>query len=796
MDLSRRWLLDYVDVNDIDEKTFADDMTLSGSKVESWSTEGEELKNIVVGQILSLERHPDSDHMWICSVDAGDGAPIQIVTGAQNLKVGDYVPAALHNSVVHGGHKITKGKLRGVESCGMLCSLGELGLTVHDFPYAIEDGIFVLGDDCDRTPGMDIKEAIGLNDTVTEFEITPNRPDCLSVVGLAREAAVTFGKKLTVPTNEYKTAGGDVKELLHSVTIDAPDKCYRYAGAVVKNVRVKPSPKWIRERLRASGVRPINNIVDITNFVMLEYGQPMHAFDLRYLDGGRVIVRNAAEGESITTLDGIERRLSPEMLVIADENKPVAVAGVMGGEFSGIMDDTNTIVFESACFYGPSIRKTAKKLGMRTEASGRFEKGLDPDGCLMSLKRALQLVEELDAGDIVDGVVDVYPNPKQQTVIDFCPDWVNNFIGINVSADEQKKILTDLEFEVKDGKIYVPSFRSDVEHKADISEEIARFYGFDKIAVRELQGAADGGLDDFQKFEKLIVSRCIALGLSEIVTYSFISPKAYDKIALPSDSALRKCVVISNPLGEDTGVMRTSMIPSMMDTLSRNYNNRNLTAFLFENGKVYIPTGEDELPDENRTLSIGMYGDGIDFFTLKGKVEALFAAAGVVGYDVEPITDNPTFHPGRTARFTVENEEVALLGEIHPDIAENYSIGTKVYVASISVDKLFKYQHTKRVYKPSPRFPALTRDLAVVCDRITPVLLLEKLIAKAVGKTLEHISLFDVYQGEQIEKGKKSVAFRLTFRSPDHTLTGDEIAASVDKLLAALDKQLGIKIRQ
>lgn len=795
MDLSRRWLLDYVDVNDIDEKTFADDMTLSGSKVESWSTEGEELKNIVVGQILSLERHPDSDHMWICSVDAGDGAPIQIVTGAQNLKVGDYVPAALHNSVVHGGHKITKGKLRGVESCGMLCSLGELGLTVHDFPYAIEDGIFVLGDDCDRTPGMDIKEAIGLNDTVTEFEITPNRPDCLSVVGLAREAAVTFGRKLTVPTNEYKTAGGDVKELLHSVTIDAPDKCYRYAGAVVKNVRVKPSPKWIRERLRASGVRPINNIVDITNFVMLEYGQPMHAFDLRYLDGGRVIVRNAAEGESITTLDGIERRLSPEMLVIADENKPVAVAGVMGGEFSGIMDDTNTIVFESACFYGPSIRKTAKKLGMRTEASGRFEKGLDPDGCLMSLKRALQLVEELDAGDIVDGVVDVYPNPKQQTVIDFCPDWVNNFIGINVSADEQKKILTDLEFEVKDGKIYVPSFRSDVEHKADISEEIARFYGFDKIAVRELQGAADGGLDDFQKFEKLIVSRCIALGLSEIVTYSFISPKAYDKIALPSDSALRKCVVISNPLGEDTGVMRTSMIPSMMDTLSRNYNNRNLSAFLFENGKVYIPNGEDELPDENRTLSIGMYGDGIDFFTLKGKVEALFAAAGVAGYDVEPVTDNPTFHPGRTARFTVENEEVALLGEIHPDVAENYSIGTKVYVASISVDKLFKYQHTKRVYKPSPRFPALTRDLAVVCDRITPVLLLEKLIAKAVGKTLEHISLFDVYQGEQIEKGKKSVAFSLRLRAADKTMTDAEADEAMNKAIKALDA-VGAELRK
>ena len=795
MDLSRRWLLDYVDVSDIDEKTFADKMTLSGSKVESWSTEGEELKNIVVGKILSLERHPDSDHMWICSVEVGADEPIQIVTGAQNLKVGDFVPAALHNSVVHGGHKITKGKLRGVESCGMLCSLGELGLTVHDFPYAIEDGIFVLGDDCDRTPGKDIKEAIGLNDTVTEFEITPNRPDCLSVVGLARETAVTFGKKLSVPSTEYKTVGENVNDYLHSVTIEAADKCFRYAGAVVKNVRVKPSPKWLRERLRASGVRPINNIVDITNFVMLEYGQPMHAFDLRYLDGGKVIVRNAAEGETITTLDGVERALSPEMLVIADEHKPVAVAGVMGGEYSGIMDDTNTIVFESACFYGPSIRKTAKKLGMRTEASGRFEKGLDPDGCLLSLSRALSLVELLDAGDIIEGVEDVYPNPKKQTVIDFCPDWVNNFIGINVSADEQKKILTDLEFEVKDGKIYVPSFRSDVEHKADISEEIARFYGFDKISVRDLQGAADGGLNEFQKFEKLIISKCIALGLSEIVTYSFISPKAYDKIALPSDSPLRKCVVISNPLGEDTGVMRTSMLPSMLDTLSRNYNNRNLTAYLFENGKVYIPNGENELPNENRTLSIGIYGDGADFFTLKGKVEAIFACAGIKDYDVEAVTDNPTYHPGRTAKFTVNGETLAVLGEIHPDVAENYSIGTKVYAAEISMDGIYKYQHTKRVYKPSPRFPALTRDIAVVCDRITPVLLLEKVIAKAVGKTLEHISLFDVYQGDQIEKGKKSVAFSMRLRAADRTMTDTEADEAMGKAIHALE-EIGAQLRK
>ncbi|MCH5198749.1 MAG: phenylalanine--tRNA ligase subunit beta, partial [Oscillospiraceae bacterium] len=412
MDLSKRWLSDYVDMSGISDKEFADKITLSGSKVESYSKEGKELENIVVGEILSLEKHPDSDHMWICSVNVGQEQPLQIVTGAQNLKVGDFVPAALDNSVVSGGKKIKKGKLRGIESCGMLCSLGELGLTLHDFPYAIEDGIFVLGDDCNKTPGMDIHDAIGLNDTVTEFEITPNRPDCLSVLGLARETAVTFGRELKKPEVSYNTAGENVRDYLKDVTINAPDKCYRYAGAVVKNVRIKPSPLFIRERLRASGVRPINNIVDITNFVMLEYGQPMHAFDLRFLEGSEVIVRNAENGEKITTLDGTDRTLSEEMLVIADKKKPVAVAGIMGGEYSGIMDDTTTIVFESACFNGVSVRKTAKKLGMRTEASGRYEKGLDSDGCLKCLQRALSLVQELDAGDIVDGVIDNYPLPK------------------------------------------------------------------------------------------------------------------------------------------------------------------------------------------------------------------------------------------------------------------------------------------------------------------------------------------------------------------------------------------------
>ena len=785
MDLSRRWLLDYVDVSDISDKEFADAMTLSGSKVECYEQEGHGLSNIVVGKILSLEKHPDSDHMWICMVDTGAEEPTQIVTGAQNLTVGDFVPAALDNSVVAGDKKIKKGKLRGVLSCGMLCSVAELGLTLHDFPYAIEDGIFILGDDCKKVPGMDIKEAIGLNDTVTEFEITPNRPDCLSVTGLAREAAVTFGRKLTLPTNEYKTAGGDIRDYLKSVTISAPDKCYRYAGAVVKNVRIKTSPLWLRERLRASGVRPINNIVDITNFVMLEYGQPMHAFDLRYLDGGKVIVRNAEDGEKITTLDAQERTLTPDMLVIADENKPVAVAGVMGGEFSGIMDDTNTIVFESACFNGPSVRITAKKLGMRTEASARFEKGLDSDGCLTSLKRALQLVEMLDAGDIVEGIIDEYPSPRTQTVLDFCPDWINEFIGIDVSAEEQQRIFEALEFTVKDGKVYVPSFRLDVEHKADLSEEIARFYGFDKIATHFLTGEADGGFSDEQKFENLMVNTVLSLGFTEICTYSFMSPKAYDKICLPADSPLRNSVVITNPLGEDTSIMRTTSLASMMEIIAKNYNNRNLAASLFENATVYSPNGTEELPTETRMLTLGMYG-GCDYFTLKGKVEKVLETAGVTEYDVEPVKDDPSYHPGRTAEILVDGKRLAILGEIHPDVLENYSVGTKVYVAQINSDMLYEIKNTLRLYKHLPKYPALTRDLAFVCDRDMPVLRLEKLMKNAAGKNLEHIELFDVYQGGNIAADKKSVAFSLRLRANDRTLTDEEADSAVKKIIKAL----------
>ena len=792
MNLSKKWLSDYVELNVTDQQ-FADEMTLSGSKVESFETEGEEIKNVIVGKVESLEKHPDSDHLWVCQINVGKEENIQIVTGAQNLKSGDIVPVAMDNSYVAGGHHIKKGKLRGVESNGMLCSLGELGLTAHDFPYAVEDGIFVLGDDCDLTLGKDIHEAIGLNDVITEFEITSNRADCLSITGLAREAAATFGAELKMPEISVKNTHGDVNDFL-KVEIKDSDLCYRYAGAVVENVRIKPSPRWMRERLRACGVRPINNIVDITNFVMLELGQPMHAFDLRYLDGNQVIVRRAKDGETITTLDGIERELNPEMLVIADANKPVAVAGVMGGEYSGIMDDTTTIVFESAMFNGVSVRRTAKALGMRTEASARYEKELDASGCLRSLTRALQLVEMLDAGDVVGGVVDCDRSDKTPVTLPFDPEWVNNFIGIDVSADEQKKILEKIGFEIKDGMLIAPSFRNDIEHQADISEEIARFYGYDKIPDRALSGVADGRYNDVQMLENKVNDILISQGLSEICTYTFISPKEYDKILLPADSELRNCVKISNPLGEDTSVMRTTAIPSMLQILSRNYNNRNASAGLYEIGPVYKSNGTEELPDEPENIVIGLYGESYNYFSLKGIVETILKNVGIKSFDIERVTDCPFMHPGRTAKITVGDKELAILGEVHPAVRNNYSIGTRCYIAQISMDVLFENRESEKVYTALPKFPAVSRDLAFVCEKSIPVVSLEKLIASAVGKTLENIALFDVYEGAQVESGMKSVAFSLRLRSAERTLTDEDADSAVKKAIKALEK-IGVSLR-
>ena len=796
MILSRKWASDYVDLTDIDNKTFCDEMTLSGSKVEGYEVEGSDIENVVVGQVLSMEKHPDSDHLWVCQVSVGDDQPLQIVTGAQNLKPMDIVPVALVGATVinrkdHKLEKIKKGKLRGVASAGMLCSFDELGLTQNDFPYACADGIFVLGDDCDKTLGMDIHKAIGYDDTCVEFEITSNRCDCLSVTGLAREAAATFNRPFTLPEPEVKSGHGNVNDLLQ-VHIEDGEKCYRYTGAVVENVRVKESPRWLRERLRACGVRPISNIVDITNYVMLEYGQPMHAFDLRYLVGNTVNVRNAKAGETITTLDGETRELTENMLVIADTKKPVAVAGVMGGEYSGIMDDTTTIVFESACFNGTCVRRTAKALGMRTEASARYEKELDPNQTMRALKRALQLVQLLDAGDVVDGVVDCCKKVKEQVTVDWDYQWINRFIGFDLSEQQMIDILKKIDFDVRDGKVYAPTFRNDIEHLADLAEEVARFYGFHNIPNHMLQGAANGKLTHRQSFERKLGNTLLACGCTEVSTFSFISPKAYDKICLPADSTLRNSIVILNPLGEDTSIMRTTILPSMLDVLSFNYNHKTEAACMYEMGTVYTPTTPDKLPIESQKVTIGMYGGSADFFALKGIVEKLLDCLHVDHYDVEPVKDNPTFHPGRTAAFTIDGKVLATLGEVHPNVAENYAIGTRVYLAEIDVNTAYENESGTRTHKP--KYPASNRDLAFVCDKEIPVLKLQRAIGEAVGKTLESVKLFDVYQGEQIEKGKKSVAFNIRMRAHDRTLTDDEADAAMKRVVKALDK-MGISLR-
>lgn len=791
MDLSIRWLKDYVDIGDISMRDFSEAMSMSGSKVEGWTTEFEDVKNVVVGKILSVEPHPDSDHLVICQLDVGQQEPVQIVTGASNVHVGDMVPAALHKSQLPNGVKITKGKLRGVMSNGMMCSIAELNLTKGDFPYAADDGIFLLQEDCQV--GQDIASAIGCNDTCVEFEITPNRPDCLSVLGLAREAAVTFGKELKMHTPQVKGCGGDIHDYL-SVEVRNPQLCPRYTAKVVKNVKIGPSPRWMRERLRASGVRPIDNIVDITNYVMLEYGQPMHAFDIEYVKDHKIIVRNAVSGETIQTLDGVDRTLSEDMLVIADSEKASAVAGVMGGEHSGINENTHTVVFESACFKGSSVRITAKKLGMRTESSGRFEKGLDAQNCLPAVMRACELVELLGAGEVVDGVIDVDNTNYQPTRIHLDADWTNRFLGTDIPKEQMVKILTDLQFQMEGDEIIVPSFRSDVEHKADIAEEIARFYGYNNIPTTIAKGSPEGGYNEYQKFERVVNQNMLAQGMYEIMTYSFVSPKQYDKIRLPKDDPKRQSVVIRNPLGEDTSIMRTNAIPSMMDILSKNYNNRNGAVSLYEIGNEYIPVEGELLPDEVPNLVLGMYGDDKDFFTLKGVVENLLDTLAIREYDVDAKSDDPTFHPGRCAVLSKDGEEFGIIGEVHPLVCANYGINTRVYVGKLKLRKLFAMMDTQRSYVPMPKFPASTRDLALLCDDALPVMTMEKAIKAAAGKILEKIELFDVYKGSQIAQGKKSVAFNISMRASDRTLTDEEVNGAMSKILKALE-ELGAQIR-
>ena len=798
MKLPYSWLSDYTDIGEQDIKSYCDRMTITGSKVEGYEVLCEEISNVVIGRVESIERHGNSDHMWVCMVNVGNET-VQIVTGAQNVRKGDIVPAAVAPATLPGGVKIKRGVLRGVESNGMLCSISELGLTLHDMPDAAEDGIFILDQSFGDRLGQDVCSVLGMRDTVVEFEITPNRPDCLSVIGLARESAASYGKelKLSVPSVRV-TDDGDTVDNYLNVENRAQDLCMRYSARVVKNVRIKPSPLWMRMRLRAAGVRPINNIVDITNYVMLEYGQPMHAFDYSCLDGKRIVVRRASDGEKFVSLDNVSHELDSSMLVIADEKKAAALAGVMGGLNSEITSDTKTVVFESANFLGSSVRVTSRALGMRTESSARFEKGLDPENTLPALDRACELVGMLEAGDIVGGTVDVYSSPRPVTKIPLEVDRINHFLGTDLDGAYMESVLKLLCFEVNDGVITVPSYRADVECMNDVAEEVIRMYGYDKISATPfISRLTQGGRSPEQNFALGLHELLCGMGMYEIDTFSFISPRYFDRIRMPQDDPRRKCVVIRNPLGEDTSVMRTDALPSMLEVLSRNYNQGNSGALLYELATVYIPNGDPALlPAENKQLVIGMYGRG-DFYRLKGYCERILEYAEIREAEFVRNTEDAAFHSGRCAYVTAGGNRIATIGEIHPAVLENYSIGTPVYAAVMDYEQIYRQRDTEEShYHPLPKFPAVTRDFAFICDDQLEVAEIEKTIKNSGGSILREIRLFDVYKGKQIESGKKSVAFSVTLRSDDHTLTDDEADKTVTKILAALEKEKNITLRK
>ena len=792
MKLSREWLGEYTTIGAPD-KEYCDAMTMSGSKVEGWEVTGSEISRVVVGRVISMERHTNSDHMWVCKIDVGGERELQIVTGAQNVNIGDLVPVALDGSTLPGGKEIRTGKLRGELSEGMLCSLGELGLEQRDFPYAIEDGIFILEEDC--LPGDDIRDVCGLNDSVVEFEITNNRPDCLSVRGLARESACTFHTPLTFAEPAVTAGHGDIREKL-SVEIKDAELCPRYTARMVKNIKIAPSPKWMRRRLRASGVRPINNIVDITNYVMLEYGQPMHAFDYACLHDGKIIVRRAEEGESLRTLDGNDHALTPGMLVIADPEGPVALAGVMGGANSEITDETTTIVFESANFLGHSIRKTAIALGMRTDASGRFEKGLDLFATVPAVDRACELVEMLGAGEVFDGTIDVLAKEPETTFIELDDKRINALLGTDIPREFMADTLTSLGFELNGNTLTVPSWRGDCTMLADIAEECARFWGYDKIEATDIRGAAtQGGYSEKTLFVRKLGTACRAMGYTEVVTYSFVSPSSLDKIKVPADSPLRDNYRILNPLGEDTSVMRTTALPSMLGVLSTNLSRRNMEAKLYEMATVYKKQPGKMLADERTVLTLGAYGGDVDFFALKGAVEALLCAARTPDVRFTADTETAAFHPGRCAAVWSGDTRLGTLGQIHPDVCAAYGLDGATYCAEIDVVLLHDLEGAEPVYTPLPRFPAITRDIAVVCDAAVPVGELTECIRKAEKNVLRGVKLFDVYTGVGIPEGKKSVAFSLTLRSDDGTLTDDHAEEAVRAVLDALRENFGAVIR-
>ena len=793
MNLPMSWLNDYMDI-DVTPKEYSDRLTMTGSKVEGWENMGESVQNVVAGKVLTCEDHPDSDHLHVCTVDAGTGEILQIVCGAPNVKAGIIVPVALVGAVLPDG-KIKKGKLRGVESYGMLCSHDELGITEDMLGYEPEYGILILPDD--TKIGTDIKDIFGMNETVVEFEITSNRPDCFSIIGLARETAASFNKKFTIPEVKFNENSENIADTI-SVDVQDKDKCKRYCARMVKNVKIGPSPSWMQERLRACGVRPINNIVDITNYVLLEYGQPMHAFDLRDLQDNKIIVRRANDGEVIKTLDEQDRTLTSNDLVIADGGRAVAIAGVMGGFNSEVKDDTTTVIFESATFDGASVRLTAQRVGLRTESSSRYEKGLDYNSTVPAVERACQLVEELGCGENVGGMIDVMGNVTDMQPLAFRPDKINAFLGTDISTEDMVKYFDALEIKVDLDKMTVtpPSFRPDLEGEADIAEEVARFYGYDKIPVTLLSGEATCGMKtERQQVQDRVNELLTAQGMYEIYTYTFTSPSIFDKLNIPKDSEMRNVVKITNPLGEDTSVMRTTTIASMMDILSRNYNYRNPSAKLFEIGKIFIPTTDGELPNEPVKITMGMYGDNVDFYDIKGICETMFAQLNVKNVKYEAVTDNPTFHPGRCAKISAGNKVIGIIGEIHPAVSRKYGIETPVYIAELDFENVFLNIKTDIKFKELPKYPAVTRDIAMLVDKTVPVADIENVIKKASGKMLESLQLFDVYEGKQIPEGKKSVAYSAIYRSADRSLTGDEVQKVFDKVVKNLENQIGAQLR-
>ena len=795
MKLNRKWLNEeFVDLSNVSDKEFVETMTVFGQKVETYERMDAEIKNVVVGKVLSMVRHPNSDHMWICQVDVGQGEPVQIVTGAQNVHEGDLVPAALHNSWLPGGVHITKGKLRGELSNGMLCSFAELGLTQNDLPGAYADGIWILNDE-DCKIGEDINLVIGNDDTIVDFEITNNRPDCYSIIGLAREAAAAFGK--TMRHHEPVVHGSDAGSIFEHLDVEVPaaQLCNRYSSRMVANVKIGPSPKWLRQRLRANGVRPINNIVDITNYVMLEYGQPMHAFDYRYVSSGKIVVREAEEGETLTTLDGTVRQLKAGMLVIADDTKPIGLAGIMGGENSEIVDDTTMVVFESANFNGTSIRQTALALGMRTEASGKFEKSLDPMMTIPAVQRACELVELLQCGDVLDGVIDIVNYVPQPKTLPLEVDKINRLLGTEISKEEMVRYLNLLEIPVEGDTILVPSFRPDLNLMADIAEEVGRAYGYNEIPTTAFKNSTQGGYTEEMKLEAKTGTLCRAMGYNEIITYSFTSPTVFDQIRLSADSPLRNALRIQNPLGEDTSIMRTIALPSMLEILSRNNAYHNKSVKLYEIAKISLPVAGQPLPEEPKMLVLGTYGANETFFTLKGELEGIFAGLRLKKASYHAVKDNPSYHPGRCAAVVIDGMEVGVMGQVHPLVAKNYGIDTDVYCAEISFTKLLQCRLPDATYSPLPKYPAVTRDLALICDEAVTVAQAEEVITAAAGKLLRDVKLFDIYRGVGVPEGKKSMAFSLELRADDRTLTDTDSEGVVTKVLNSLKEKLNATLR-